>query len=240
MISNYRKRQQAGPFIIWGLTALLIVGGLIILVIWLFSKGSPLQALLATDTPTATLTFTPTSTSTATSTPTETPTPTVTLTPTASAPFAYEIQSGDTLYGLQAKFGLSDDFLCTIAALNPGIDVNIVAPGQKITLPNPGLLCPTATPIDLNTLSRGKEVEYTIQAGDTLASIASFFNSTAEDIIAKNKITDANSIFVGQVITVRANLVTPTMTSAPTITPGATLTPGAPEAQGTPTLTPTP
>jgi LysM repeat protein len=239
MISSYRKRQQIGPFIIWGLVALLIVGGLIILITWIFSQGSPLLALLATDTPTPTLTYTPTSSPTATSTATETPTPTVTLTPTASAPFLYEIQSGDTLYALKEKYSLADDFLCTIAALNPNLDINNISPGQKITLPNPGLICPTPTPIDLTTLSRGKEITYTIQAGDTLAGIASQFNSTEEDIIAKNKLTDANTIFIGQEIIVRVNLVTPTVTSAPTITPGATVTPSAPALE-TPSLTPTP
>lgn len=243
-ITNYRKRQQVGPFIIWGLVAILIIGGLIILLTWLFGTDGPVQTMLATETPTATATFTVTPSSTPTSTPTETPTATVTLTPTPSAPFTYEIQSGDTLYGLQEKFGLADDFLCTIGILNPGIDINNISLGQRIMLPNPGLRCPTPTPIDFTTLRRGAEVEYTIQNGDTIAGIASRFNSTAEDILELNDITDANTIFVGQVIKVRVNLVTPTITPNPTITPGPTVTPGIPAALQSPTaeltVTPTP
>lgn len=244
MITNYRKKQQAGPFVIWGLVALLVVGGIIILATWLFSTDGPVQTMMATETPTVTLTFTPTSTNTATSTPTETTTPTETLTPTPSMPFNYEIQSGDTLYGLQAKFGLGDDFLCTIQILNPGIDINNITLGQPIVLPNPDLRCPTPTPIDLTALRRGAEVSYSIQAGDTIAAIADRFNSTIEDILALNKITDANTIFVGQVIIVRVNLVTPTITPNPTITPGPTVTPGIPAALQSPTpeaaATPTP
>jgi LysM repeat protein len=66
--------------------------------------------------------------------------------------------------------------------------------------------------------------------GDTLAYIASLFNSTVEDIIAQNKITDVNLIYPGMVLKVRVNLVTPTptrqatstlvlMTATPTPTP---------------------
>ncbi len=244
MMTNYRKKQQVGPFIVWGLVVLLIVGGLIILGTWLFGTGGPVQTMLATETPTVTPTSTPTSTATLTSTPTETTTPTETLTPTPSMPFNYEIQSGDTLYGLKEKFGLGDDFLCTIQILNPGIDINNISLGQSIVLPNPDLRCPTPTPIDFTTLRRGTEVEYTIQAGDTIAAIAARFNSTIEDILATNNITDPNTIFVGQVIKVRVNLVTPTVTPNPTITPGPTVTPGLPSILQSPTpgaaATPTP
>ncbi len=243
-VTNYRKKQQVGPFVIWTLVIVLVVGGLVILGTWLFGADGPVQTMLATETPTVTPTSTPTSTATLTSTPTETATPTETLTPTPSMPFNYEIQSGDTLYGLQEKFGLGDDFLCTIQILNPGIDINNISLGQTIVLPNPDLRCPTPTPIDLTTLRRGAEVNYTIQAGDTIAAIASRFNSTVEDILATNNITDPNRIFVGQVIKVRVNLVTPTTTPNPTITPGPTVTPGLPSILQSPTpgaaATPTP
>lgn len=244
MITNYRKKQQVGPFVVWGLAVLLIVGGLIILGTWLFGADGPVQTMLATETPTVTPSFTPTNTATLTSTPTVTSTPTETLTPTPAMPFSYEIQSGDTLYGLQEKFGLGNDFLCIIAILNPGIDINNIALGQTIILPNPDLRCPTPTPIDLTSLRRGTEVDYTIQAGDTIAAIAARFNSTIEDILATNNITDPNRIFVGQVIKVRVNLVTPTVTPNPTITPGPTVTPGLPPILQSPTpgaaATPTP
>ena len=72
---------------------------------------------------------------------------------------------------------------------------------------------------------------YTIQTGDTLAGIASLFNSTVEDIITENDLPDPNAIFVGQQLTIRANLVTPTATRPPTSTP---ITPGP----GTPSVTP--
>jgi LysM repeat protein len=218
-IDAYRKRKQKGPFFIWAAAILLIAGGLTVLFIWLFSTDGPVQSMMATETPTPTNTATVTPTVTPSSTPTETPTPTASLTPTPSAPFEYEIQDGDNLFLLKERFELNDDFLCTIQLLNPSININTLFVGQRILLPNPGLLCPTATPIDLTTLSRNTKIQYTIQAGDTLASIAFQFNSTVEALQEENKITNPNNIFQGQVISVPVNLVTPVPTTIPTITP---------------------
>ena len=58
-----------------------------------------------------------------------------------------------------------------------------------------------------------------MQQGDTLQSIAAKFNSTGEDIAKINKITDPNSIQVGQVLEVRVNIATPTPTLTNTRVP---------------------
>jgi LysM repeat protein len=76
---------------------------------------------------------------------------------------------------------------------------------------------------------------YTIQAGDTLAGIASLFNSTVDDIITENKLEDPNAIFVGQQLIIPANMVTATATRPPTSTP---ITPGPGTELPTATLTP--
>ena len=101
-------------------------------------------------------------------------------------------------------------------------------------LPNPGMQLPTATTVPLD-LPRGQKVEYTVQAGDSLARIAALFNSTEEDIIEENKITDPNAIQVGQLLIIPVNMVTPTATRPPTSTP---ITPGPGTALPTITLTP--
>jgi LysM repeat protein len=234
MISSYRKRQQIGPFIIWGIVVLLLVAGIILLVAWLSSGSGPKFSLFATNTPTPTITPSPTTTPTLTATATETLTPTLTLSPTPSQPFDYTVQEGDTLQGIAEKFSLGDFGVQKIFQLNPEIDpttanVNI---GQKIKIPDPGYQLPTGTPIPSN-LPFGTKITYIIQPGDTIASIAAKFNSTFEDILKENKITDANKIQAYQQITVRANLVTPTLAPKPTITPGASPTAPSP-------FTPTP
>lgn len=238
MISSYKRRQQMGPFIVGGLAILLVAIGIVVLILWLTGSDGPKMefSLFATETPTPTLTFTPTSTNTATNTPTETPTPTITYTPTPSAPFEYTVQEGEYLFTIIEKFNLGDDGLALILLLNPytpddptgKIGVNPttlgVFVGQVITLPNPDMPLPSATPIPPD-LARGTKIEYTIQAGDTIAGIASKFNSTEEDILKENKLEDANTIFIGQILVIRVNLVTPTNTLAPTVTLGATVTP---------------
>ncbi len=96
LLNNYKKRNQRGPWLIYGAVALVILG-VILLVVWLAGPGKPLGQMFATDTPTVTPTYTPTNTSTPTLTPTITETPTVTVTFTPSGPQPYVIQEGDSL-----------------------------------------------------------------------------------------------------------------------------------------------
>lgn len=234
MISSYKRRQQMGPFVVGGLAILLIAIGIVVLVIWLTGSGAPKFEfnLFATETPTPTLTFTPTNTNTPTSTPTETPTPTITFTPTPSAPFEYTIQEGEYLFSIIEKFNLGDNGLALLLLLNTDqtggryIDPKTLAVsvGQIIWIPNPDMPLPTATPIPLETLRRGAKIEYTVQAGDTIAGIAIKFNSTSEEILKENDLEITDVIFIGQILVIPVNLVTPVNTLAPTVTPGPTIT----------------
>jgi len=221
-IASFRKRRQSrGPVMFYLLAALLVVAGIIVLVLWLTGPSKPLSSMLATETPTPTLTFTLTNTPIPTATPVDTFTPTITNTATPGAPFQYTVQEGDSLVLIADKFGLGTDGVQLILALNPAIRDNngIIFPGQIIWIPNPDLHLPTSTPIPAN-LPKGTKIKYTIQPGDTLAGIADSFNSTIEAIMAENKITDPNTINVGDELIIPVNLVTPTATRPPTSTPG--------------------
>lgn len=242
-LGSFRKRRRSGPNIIVILAVVLVVGGLGLLIYWLFQPGKPLNTLIATETPTPTVTFTATSTNTPTLTPTETPTATITFTPTFSAPFTYTVQDGDYLALLVERFNLGNDGVALILLLNPydaengvGIDptTQVVIPGQVILLPNPGMELPTATLIPPN-LPRGTLVDYTVKAGDSLGGIADLFNSTIDDIIEENELANPNELFVGQLLRIPVNMVTPTPTRPPTSTP---ITPGPGTFLPTATLTP--
>lgn len=242
-LGSFRKRRRNSPNIIVILAIVLVLVGLGVIVYWLLQPGQALNSMFATETPTPTVTNTATSTSTLTPTSTETVTPTITSTPTFSAPFTYTIQEGDSLAVIAEKFVLGDDAIPLILLLNPfnadtgvGIDptTQIVIPGQVILLPNPDMQLPTATPVPPD-LPRGTKIEYTIQSGDSLGAIASTFNSTIDDIIKENGITDPNALFVGQVLVIPVNMVTPTATRPPTSTP---ITPGPGTFLPTITLTP--
>jgi len=235
ILNSYRKRrQQRGPFLVYGAIALVVIG-VILLVVWLMGPSQPLSGLFPTETPTPTLTFTPTNTPIPTNTPTITLTPTETVAPTPSEPFPYTIQEGDSLFAIAEKYNLGEDGILLIYYQNPQIleppfNGSIQA-GQTILIPLPGTILPTSTPIPPG-LSRGTKIEYTVLAGDTLAGIAARFNSLVDNIITENNIDNANALQVGQVLQIPVNLVTATATLPPTSTP---ITPTAVGGQSTAT-----
>ena len=233
VINSYKKRQRMMPFFTWGLAAILVAVGALLLIIWFGGPNRPQIALFSSPTPTSTSTFTPTpitptSTPTATATVTETPTPTLTVTP--SGPFEYTVEEEDTCFDLATTHNV--DLLVLLAINNFPAGQCPIRPGDRILIPAPGQVMPTETPVPDN-LPRGTRIEYTVKSGDSLDLIAALFNSTIEDIMEENNITDRNRIDVGQKLIVRVNLVTPTPTRPPTITS----TPGG-EATPTPKSTP--
>ncbi|HSB01319.1 MAG TPA: CAP domain-containing protein [Anaerolineales bacterium] len=222
-INTYRKRrQQRGPFLMYGAIALVVLGFLV-LVYWLTRPEQPLGQMFATDTPTPTLTFTPTNTSTPTVTPTITETPTQTLTATPSGPVDYVIQEGDSLESIAQKFNLGDNGSLLIYYQNQAkMEENggVIFVGQTISIPPPGSVLPTMTPIPPN-LPRGTKIDYQVLPGDTLAGIAAKFNSKTENILTANPTIgpDINALKVGQKLQIPVNVVTPTATLPPTSTP---------------------
>ena len=215
VIDSYRKRQQVMPFILGGLAIVLVVVGVIILVVWLAGPDRPAIATRPSETPTVTEipTETPvTPTMTETIMPTDTIEPTATETTTPSGPFEYTVQDDDNCWNIAVQFDVD---LPVLQALNDfGSDCPII-PGQVILIPAPGQTLPTETPLPTG-MAYGTKVEYTVKTGDTLALIASKLNTTMESIMDDNDIDDANTIYVGQLLTIRVNIVTPTITLAPT------------------------
>ena len=248
-INSLRKRKQrGGPNMILIIAGIFVLGGAILLIVWLTGPSKPLNTFFATETPTPTLTFTPTSTFTPTETSTATETASITPTATFSAPFNYRVQDGDSLFSIVQKYNLGDDGIAWILLLNPygginettgfpiGVDPTTqnILPGQDLLLPAPGMPFPTSTPIPAD-LPRGTKIEYIVQAGDSLGAIAALYNSTIDDIIKENNITDPNAIAVGDLLIIPANMVTPTPTRPPTSTP---VTPGPGTQLPTATFTP--
>ena len=231
VIEMYRKRQQSARRapLLFGGAAVLLVLGIIAIVIWFTGSNRPSFSLFATDTPTpthtATITATPTATNTATPTLEPSVTPTVTLTPTIAGPFVYQVVEGDSCWSIAAQFKVDLLLLITINNLDPSCPIKV---GDKLTIPGVDTSLPTSTPLPTN-LPAGTKIEYRVQSGDTLGSIALKFNSTVDAIIEENEITDANDILVGTVLIIPVNIVTPVPTS--TATPlGAILLPTSTQA----------
>jgi len=251
VIKSYRKRRmQRGPLLLYGAIALVVIG-VILLVVWLMEPEQPLGQMFATETPTATVTFTPTSTNTPTATATVTETATITMTPTPSEDYPYTLIEGDTLQGVAEKFNLGPDGVLLLLEKNPTIVANggLYFVGQTITIPKPGSVLSTSTPLPAN-IGRGTKIDYTILPGDTLAAIAAKFNSLEDEIIKVNNIDDANALQAGDTLQIPVNLVTATATLPPTSTPvtptiegqptQAPATTPAPSSSGTTTCAATP
>ena len=221
VLNSYRRRrQQRGPFLIYGAIALVVIGG-IMLIVWLTSPGQPLGGLFPTETLTPTLTFTPSNTSAPTDTPTITLTPTATISPTPSGPVDYIIQEGDSLDAIAQRFNLGENGILLILDANPEIvaqQSGVIFVGQSIKIPVPGTVLATRTAVPAS-LGRGTLIEYRVLPGDTLAGIAASFNSIEQNIIDENAIENANALQVGQVLQIPVNLVTATATLPPTSTP---------------------
>lgn len=212
---NGKKRSLL--MILTIMAIVLVILGIVMIVLWMTGGGFSFSLFSKKPTPTSTLPPTPVMSPTPSLPPTETPTPEPTITPTPTGPFEYEVQEFDSCWGIAETFDV--DFMTLLAINNFENGECPIIPGQKILVPAPGQALPTPTDLPPDTAS-GTRIEYTVQAGDTLASIASKFNSTLEDILALNDdvIEDENNIPVGITLIIRVNLVTPTPTFAPTST----------------------
>ncbi len=238
IIESYKKRQARAPFVFGGLAIVLLISGILIIAIWLTGPNSPEIGFLATDTPTVTVTVTatevpPTATMTPTTpAPTETTIPTDTPTATPSGPFIYVVEEGDTCSSIAEQFNVDVVALIEVNDLPPECTLFV---GDQLVVPPPGAQLDTPTP--LPDVFFGT-IEHRIQEGDTLDAIAIQYNSTVESILELNEdLENENEIFVGQIILVQVNIVTPAPTQPPDeveLTPGTiiTLTPEPTETPG--------
>ncbi len=241
LLSSYRKksRKNSSKALLLVLVAILIIAGLVMVALWATGKlgGGGLQ-VFATDTPTPTMTLTPTPvtpTITSTSTPTITETPTPSLTPTLDGPFDYVVQETDYYCAqIAEKFGAD---LEVFLSINPDYVTGgncYIKAGDIVKVPAPWQRMPTSTPVPTD-VKPGTLVDYYVEAGANLDSVALFFRSTPERIIAEtNKYRSANGItpllsdttplFIGELLKVPVNIATPipSATATRTMTPSPT------------------
>jgi LysM repeat protein len=135
----------------------------------------------------------------ATATPSGLITPTSFLTTdnTSSEDCTYTVQRGDTLFRIATN---NNTTVAEVTNANPGIDPNLIQPGQVLNLPNCGTgavveTAPTEPPV-VNAPAGG--TTYTVQRGDTLYSISLQFGVTIQAIVEANNLANPNSISPGQ------------------------------------------
>ena len=187
-----------GAVLVLGATGIINLGG-----------ETPTPTITSTVTPTATFTLAPTFTSTPAPTPTPLP------------PIAYAVVAGDSCISIAVRFNISLQALLDANGLSQTCLLNI---GQTLQVPQP---TPTPTSLPTNTLEPGPLTEtarpratYTIQAGDTLFSIATVHNVYYVALAEENGIPGPDyPITVGQVLTIPLDRPVPTTGPTPTNTP---------------------
>jgi len=161
-----------------------------------------------TATSSSTITLTSTVTSTATFIPTSTPLP----------PVTYTVSNNDTCSNIAAVFKVSINSIILLNNLDANCTLSV---GKKLLIPQP---TPTASPQSTATLSSAgatdaacQKVKYTVQANDTLGSIALNYNVSTDAIRTYNGLT-GDIVEDGQVLTIPLCLRVTTGPS-PTVTP---------------------
>ena len=131
--------------------------------------------------------------------------------PAAAAASSYTVKSGDSLYAIGKRYGLTPSEIAK--ASNVAVNANL-RPGQKLTIPavagNPPVAAASAPVVaaDPNT--------YTVKSGDRLSTIAQRNRTTTEAIRALNNLP-GDTVRAGQVL--RLPVAAP---SAATLVPAST------------------
>lgn len=137
--------------------------------------------------------------------------PTGSTSPTTPANyFTYIVQPGDALSLIAQRFSVSID---AIQRANNLVNPNFIVVGQVLYVPQ-------ANTTPTGPVNPGNYRTYVVQAGDSLANIASRFAVPMETIMRANNLPSANALLVGQTLLIPATGTTPT---GP-VTPGGTTT----------------
>lgn len=168
--------------------------------------------------------------------PTQTASPTLQPQPSPTNPAnpaTYNVQPGDSLTAVAARFGVTRQALAAANGISPS---SLLYVGQVLQIPGVGSqppsptkqpppatattapAQPSATPAQQpagsastttpqpaassGAAEAGKPVQYTVQPGDTMASIAAKFNTSLEALVKLNNLQDVNYVYVGQVLTI--------------------------------------
>ncbi len=120
--------------------------------------------------------------------PTLAPQPTAISLPTPT-PITYTVQAGDSLGDIARRHNVNADEL---AAHNGISNPNEIMPGQVLAIPNPTPQPGGAEVLEVTT--------YIVRAGDTLASIAAFYDVPVFQLAAFNTLADPYVILPGDIL----------------------------------------
>ncbi|MBA3871685.1 MAG: LysM peptidoglycan-binding domain-containing protein, partial [Anaerolineae bacterium] len=137
----------------------------------------------------------------------------------------YVVKQGETLFKIATHFNLTTKQLAEANGItNPAL----IYAGQILKIPGASFANPTTvapSPTTQPTAVPQATGTYTVQVGDTLYKIAVRFKTTTTKLMSLNNITNANIVYIGQVLKVPTD-----GTGAPVPTPVPTIQSGQPAA----------
>lgn len=92
----------------------------------------------------------------------------------------YKVNEGDTLSAIASNYETDVE---TIAALNPGLDQDLIQPGDE-----------------LKVMARFQGAVHVVESGDSLDALARDFGVTVDVIAKANQIADVNALKIGQTL----------------------------------------
>ncbi len=101
------------------------------------------------------------------------------------------VQRGENLYRIALHYGISVD---TLAKANNITNASVIFAGQTLVIPD---FNPAADTVENPTVA-GTPTKYTVTYGDTLASIATKFGMTVDQLMKINNLSNPNRILRGQ------------------------------------------
>ena len=136
---------------------------------------------------------------------------------TSSSAMTYTVKSGDTLSSIASSYNTTTS---TLTSLNNLSNPNLIYVGQVLKVAGSSTSVSTSTSSSSASQATTSGT-YTVKAGDTFSSIASSYNTTAA-LASANSISNANLIYVGQVLKVTGtSSSTSTTTSSTSSTSGS-------------------
>ncbi|WP_270368475.1 LysM peptidoglycan-binding domain-containing protein [Limosilactobacillus fermentum] len=137
---------------------------------------------------------------------------------TSSSAMTYTVKSGDTLSSIASSYNTTTS---TLTSLNNLSNPNLIYVGQVLKVAGSSTSVSTSTSSSSASQATTSGT-YTVKAGDTLSSIASSYNTTTAALASANSISNANLIYVGQVLKVTGTSSgTSTTTSSTSSTSGS-------------------
>ncbi|MDR0922469.1 MAG: LysM peptidoglycan-binding domain-containing protein [Lactobacillales bacterium] len=130
----------------------------------------------------------------------------------------YMVRSGDTLWSISRRYGLT---VGELMKLN-GLSSDLILENQRLLVQKNETSAPASAPTPTTSAPSGKSVIYTVVAGNTLWHISQTYHLSVDELKRMNGLT-GDTIYIGQKLTVGYEADT----SAPTATP----TPSVPAAQ---------